>query len=488
LYKGCGVWNDDGRIVIFTGEYFINIDTKKVYDISEFKSKYLYEMNSDIEIDDFANVLSQEEITGIVDSIKRLKFQESASNDFLIGWIVASLIGGILHWRPHIYITGSPGAGKSTINEMILKKLFGNFNVNPTSSSGNTFPSIRNLISGVTYPVVIDEAESKKKIENSHINEIMDCARAVSTYNEKGNFITNAKDSNGNNNYYLISSMFCLIGVNPAITDEADYRRWSRLEFKGEKNPESWQDDRFFIETNCTQSLGIKFRNFVWNNTRAITKNIDNFRIVTGRHTKSQITGDQIGTLLGARWSLANMKIYTDDEIESILKNYDIRPEIISNKISEANESITTLNAIFDTIIPGIKQTTIKREMIEFAGVLKSKDYTKNEYVNDRKAFFSVYGIALSRCMRYIYIRVNNHGPLQKLVESAGLKNCGYSDSLKRLPEEYIWRRQKTDSFIVKANFPGHGNWYAACIKFDSVIKLDSEETEDQENDDQLPF
>ncbi|WP_374414273.1 hypothetical protein [Novosphingobium colocasiae] len=96
----------------------------------------------------------------------------------VLGMIGASLIGGALPWRPHVWITGGAGTGKSTLNgkDGLVHRLLGTgmFRTSNTSAAG-----IRSHLKNSTVPVMIDEREAEK--DNRGNDAILELARIASS-------------------------------------------------------------------------------------------------------------------------------------------------------------------------------------------------------------------------------------------------------------------------------------------------------------------
>jgi hypothetical protein len=52
-------------------------------------------------------------------------FRELEDPMLALGWIGCAMVGGALHWRPHAWVTGGTGTGKSTL-QLLLRSVFDN--------------------------------------------------------------------------------------------------------------------------------------------------------------------------------------------------------------------------------------------------------------------------------------------------------------------------------------------------------------------------
>ncbi len=74
----------------------------------------------------------------------------------LLGWLGGALVAGALEWRPHVWVCGSHGTGKST-----LEKLIGDI-LGPAAKrfSNPTEAGVRQALGGAARPVLLDEMDS----------------------------------------------------------------------------------------------------------------------------------------------------------------------------------------------------------------------------------------------------------------------------------------------------------------------------------------
>jgi hypothetical protein len=94
----------------------------------------------------------------------------------LLGWIGAALLGGATKWRPHAWLTGGSGTGKSTLKDRVLGPVFdgGSVAVSDTSEAG-----LRQALRYSTLPAIIDELEASA--DDRRAQQTMMLARLSST-------------------------------------------------------------------------------------------------------------------------------------------------------------------------------------------------------------------------------------------------------------------------------------------------------------------
>ena len=93
----------------------------------------------------------------------------------MLGWIGAALIGGALQWRPAVWLTGSKGTGKSTLQKLI-KHLMGNGLIDLADA---TPAYIWQTLRQQTLAVNVDELEATE--DNRRTLAIVDLARKAAS-------------------------------------------------------------------------------------------------------------------------------------------------------------------------------------------------------------------------------------------------------------------------------------------------------------------
>ena len=145
----------------------------------------------------------------------------------LAGWIALAPICGALDWRPHIWLTGGAGTGKSAILDRFISPLLHDMGVHV---SGNTTEAgLRQTLKSDALPIIFDEAESNEKADQTRMQSILALARVASSE-------TNAQMIKGSPNgeviRYHLRSMFFLSSISTALKQGADRTRFAQLTLK----------------------------------------------------------------------------------------------------------------------------------------------------------------------------------------------------------------------------------------------------------------
>ncbi len=141
---------------------------------------------------------------------------------FVLGAIGLGPLGGALQWRPHIWVTGGRGTGKSTLNgkDGLVHRLLGE-GVIRTSNTSSAF--IRQRLRNATLPVMIDEREAGK--DNRQSQELIELARISSSGDSAGR---GGQDHHAQE--FTLQSCFWFSSINIPPLDPQDRSRLAILE------------------------------------------------------------------------------------------------------------------------------------------------------------------------------------------------------------------------------------------------------------------
>ena len=220
---GRGIWLIEGKGVTHYGDQVL-IDGKK-YSPKEIPQalakKKIFEARESLHL---GEPDPNADFTQIEAMFKRLNFQTPHAPMLLSGAIVCAMAAGALHWRPHTWITGKSGSGKSAVMKIILL-ILGNCTehyVGETTEAG-----IRQDLKHDCRAIVFDEAEPKNPAAIQKINNVLNLLRQASS-DETGKI---AKGSvTGKGVIYKIRSCGILASINANLPEEADKNRFQVLE------------------------------------------------------------------------------------------------------------------------------------------------------------------------------------------------------------------------------------------------------------------
>ena len=215
LFWGRGaVRLDDRRIVYHLGDRLL-IDGH-VHGLSEDDSRvWLAEPSLA-----YGDEASDRHMADIAKAVMRYRWATAGDGRRFLGWMVVSIIGGALEWRPHLLLTAPAAQGKTWLLKNVLERLMGPL---LTSISDATPAAIAKVTQYASLPIAIDEAEPSEE----WVLELLKTLRAASS--DFGSRIRVAP--NGGVNFQQARFCALLAGTVAPALGRADDTRLSPVNF-----------------------------------------------------------------------------------------------------------------------------------------------------------------------------------------------------------------------------------------------------------------
>ena len=228
IVRGRGAWRDGNDVVFHAGDaLYINGAFTKFEDYEESKYRYLAATKTVRPADE---PISTQDSEQLLSAIRTWGWEHpSISPYLLLGWIGCSAVCGALEWRPHLWITGTKGSGKSTLDGLV-SGILGDIALRVQGST--TEPGLRQALNGDALPVLFDEFEA----ENSNAKAVIDAARSAASDNSAP-MIKGTPE--GKPLYYRLRFAGMFSGIIANIQNEADRSRFVILEMHQLKRDES---------------------------------------------------------------------------------------------------------------------------------------------------------------------------------------------------------------------------------------------------------
>jgi len=216
--RGAGVWLDEGRVVVNSGVTIDQVedsDSWYVYTASEKKLPRSDEIS-----------LTVSECSLLVDVCESIKWIDAKSGPFLAGWLAVSRIAGALPVRPHAWLTGGAGTGKTTVMGFI-ETLLGSPNGLLNVLGSSTEAGIRQAVKDLAIPVIFDEFETTDLRSSERVRAIVDLMRA-SWSNTGGSLLKGTAEGQFIEFRANFAALVSSIRVN--LDNDADRSRFTILE------------------------------------------------------------------------------------------------------------------------------------------------------------------------------------------------------------------------------------------------------------------
>lgn len=297
--RGRGAWTDGGRVIFHIGNALIvDGDRHPITELPEdFTSAYFYEHTKYL-LGPAEDPLPDELAIKIAQIAERFRWETPASANMLLGWIVLAPVCGALDWRPHIWVTGGAGTGKTTILKSFMKPLLGG--IYEAATGGTTEAGLRGQLKSDAIPVVFDEFEQNEQAQKVMVQNVLSLARVASS---EGGKIYKGTTSGGSNSFE-IRSMFCVSSINVALFQKADLDRFCVLPLRKDHMP---KDDWTKFESEILELATLENgRALISRTLRQIPTIKANAKVLARALAErfGQRFGDQHGTLLAGAWSL----------------------------------------------------------------------------------------------------------------------------------------------------------------------------------------
>lgn len=123
--RGSGGWSEsDGKLVLNLGDRLFCDGCEMA--LSEIESESIYTLAETIPTPLFPS-LSDSESRNLLGLIEGFNWKHPKYPKFLAGYLAVAPFCGALKWRPHLWITGPSGSGKSSLFDYLVRPLVGGF-------------------------------------------------------------------------------------------------------------------------------------------------------------------------------------------------------------------------------------------------------------------------------------------------------------------------------------------------------------------------
>lgn len=310
--RGRGAWVDEGKILIHAGDTLIV--NRDLVPLSSMKSRYVYEIGERLGYGT-SQPLNTADAAKIIERAKWLLWEREINAYLLSGWCVIAPFCGVLQWRPHIWVTGPAGSGKSWVMDNFVKRLIGDTGV--VVQGKTTEAGVRGLLQNDARAVLFDESDVDNNNDKERIQNILSLARSAS-YHDGG--LIGKGTQTGASRTYTMRSCFAFSSIGVHVNQQSDRSRFTTLSlisFEGQRRKEdfvafehAWNklvtDD--FVK--AMQSRTIELLPIILKNARTFA---DAVAAVIGQRR----IGDQVGAMLAGAYSLtSNKEISYEDAVK----------------------------------------------------------------------------------------------------------------------------------------------------------------------------
>lgn len=244
---GLGAHMDNGKIMVNTGRAIVSPDGEvTTYEGYQGHNTYC-RSKAEIVLGD--KPWTEKDGAFLVEQMRTFSFDTEIAYYAIPGFIALAPFASCLYRRPHIFITGARGLGKSFLLQDIIIPLIGRQTIYADAGKGGiTEAGLRQTAGADCRTMVIDEFEANKKADLPMVDNILALARTA-----YGGEKTIKGSSSQKAISFATKMMFCFAAVNVNIQDAATRSRFaicrmgrSNGKAKAIKNPDGLRSRIFY--------------------------------------------------------------------------------------------------------------------------------------------------------------------------------------------------------------------------------------------------
>ena len=427
--RGRGAWWDSGRSVLHLGSHLV-VDGK-ICQLKDVDGWHIYEHSRPMLVD-IDNPLTPKESYKLIELCKLMQWEKPIDAYLFAGFIMLAAICGALEWRPHIWLTGGGGSGKSWSLTNILCRCLDGFALNALSST--TEAGIRQALGHDARPVVFDEAEGEDAGAQQRIQNIMQLMRQASS--ESGGEILKGS-AGGKHQSFRIRSMFAFSSIGVAVHQYSDKTRVSVLQLRVDQTRS--QDERAeqfeklqamtfdTLTDEFVQSLHARAIRMIG----TIRQNAKTFAKAGARVLGQQRLGDQIGALLAGAYALHSNAVVSIEEAQKWIEGQDWEDE---NSLNEQRDEFSLIARLMVQQVKVVSSQggNLDRTLGELVSNASGINVDSEVFVATAQEALLRYGIKLTDDRKGVIIS-NQHDAIAKILRDSPWPN-NWGKIIKRIP------------------------------------------------------
>lgn len=420
MVRGRGAWIDNNQVVLHSGSYLI-VDGE-MRQLGGIRSKFVYDRGNNLNFPTCQPATNRES-SRFLELVKNLDWERPVDPYLLAGWCVIAPICGALKWRPHIWLTGPKGSGKSWMFSEVVCRMLGESVLN---IEGNTSEAgIRQALQHDAIPVVFDEAEGETKQAHDRIQTVLQLARSASS--ETGAVMIKGS-ATGAEKSYKIRSCFAFASISVQTKQQSDRSRVSVLSLRkpdprqaGEERKAKWEAFQREHNDIITDEFVKALQSRTIGMIPTILANIKAFTAAAAVELGEQRSGDQVGALLAGAFSLVSDHELTFDQALEWIRKQDWSEE---KNLNSTEDEKALLAFILEESIQaenggGGRYTRRLGELVSIASLRVIDDMFTSESANHN---LMRYGLKVDRMEQLLYVS-NSDKALVKMLATTQWAN-----------------------------------------------------------------
>lgn len=213
--RGAGVWlEEDGYPVV-------NSDTNSIWSpsaavIGRVTEKHVYIKTRSLGVTPDTPPASLEDVKNVRDALCSFNFERTSDPRLLLGLVMLGFVPGALSWRPHAFVHGVGGAGKSYLLRFLKTLLGGAAELSESQSEAG----LRQLIKHDSITVICDETEA----DGQTIGRLLEFFRLAASGARKNMGTADQKGLS-----FTLRAMGIVAGIVPPSLQSQDESRFIKI-------------------------------------------------------------------------------------------------------------------------------------------------------------------------------------------------------------------------------------------------------------------
>ena len=379
--RGRGCWIDGEDVVFHAGDRLvINGEARPIPKFSS-AVRAIYEGALEIPVDS-GDGADNRTASRLIELCEMLSWERPLYGKLLAGWLAIAPICGALVWRPHLWLTGPSGSGKSWSVANIISPIVGDSAIHVQGAT--TEAGLRQKIGSDALPVVFDEAESEDKRGQQRLEGVLELARQASS--ESKARITKGSAGGGAIDY-MVRSCFLFASIGVAAVKKADVSRVTVLQLRKNNGPGAQEHfeivKALWLDTVQRKGFADQIRARSLANAKTLRANAETFSSVAVAFTGDKRSADQLGTLLAGAFSLTSTRTATEEFANEWMAKQDwtgFKSEEIDNDENQCLSHLFAASIRYE--IAGRPLTRSISEAVAIANL--SDSYGSNDQLSER--------------------------------------------------------------------------------------------------------
>jgi putative DNA primase/helicase len=371
--RGQGVWHDASRVVYHRGEHLYFDGKDHELHRNDLHSRFIYEKD-DLLSAPHSRPLTVEDCSALLDACSLIRWKRQDAAMLFSGWLVVAPVSGAMAWRPHMWLTGASGTGKSYLMQELIHPLlsgFVHFFQGQTTEAG-----IRQTVRCSTLPVIFDEFETNDDRSSDRIRSILELARQASSESDA----VVAKGTVGGDAMQFkprFSMMVSSVRVN--LPNEEDQNRFTILDLErnlSDDRVQQFEKIKTFV-ARITPEFGHRLFSRTLKMMPVLQKNCEILLGVLGKRHNMR-TGQQYGALLAGYFSLTSDSVITQGEAESLCNALELT--LSREESASDQDERECLNFLMEKVIS--TQSGLERVERSIAELIIMNTYSPSTYLD----------------------------------------------------------------------------------------------------------